>query len=81
MTTPWAEPLLVNVTWDPPLLRHGLPGTFPWGGGVALVRRLLADAGVAAGAFAPFRACRKRCDGPLAPVLASIRFQTASGSP
>lgn len=30
--TPWAGPLVVDVTWDPPLIRSGLPGKFPWSG-------------------------------------------------
>jgi len=30
--TPWAGPLLIDVTWDPALLARGLPGTFPWDG-------------------------------------------------
>ena len=28
--TPWAGPLRVDVTWDPPLIGHGLPGTLDW---------------------------------------------------
>jgi hypothetical protein len=30
--TPWAGPLRVDVTWDPPLVRRGLPGTLDWDG-------------------------------------------------
>jgi hypothetical protein len=30
--TPWAGPLRVDVTWDPLLVRHGLPGTLDWNG-------------------------------------------------
>ena len=30
--TPWAEPLRVDVTWDPPLIARGLPGTLDWDG-------------------------------------------------
>jgi hypothetical protein len=30
--TPWAGPLRVDVTWDPVLIRHGLPGTLDWDG-------------------------------------------------
>jgi hypothetical protein len=30
--TPWAGPLRVDVTWDPPLVRAGLPGTLDWDG-------------------------------------------------
>jgi hypothetical protein len=30
--TPWAGPLRVDVTWDPLLVRHGLPGTLDWDG-------------------------------------------------
>jgi hypothetical protein len=30
--TPWAGPLRVDVTWDPPLIAHGLPGTLDWDG-------------------------------------------------
>lgn len=32
--TPWAGPLRVDVTWDPPLLARGLAGTAPWSGNV-----------------------------------------------
>jgi hypothetical protein len=28
--TPWAGPLRVDVTWDPPLIEHGLSGTLRW---------------------------------------------------
>jgi hypothetical protein len=30
--TPWAGPLRVDVTWDPPLIARGLPGTLDWEG-------------------------------------------------
>lgn len=30
--TPWAGPLRVDVTWDPPLIERGLPGTLDWDG-------------------------------------------------
>jgi hypothetical protein len=30
--TPWAGPLLVDVTWDPALAAHGLASTRPWDG-------------------------------------------------
>jgi hypothetical protein len=30
--TPWDGPLRVDVTWDPPLVRRGLPGTLDWDG-------------------------------------------------
>lgn len=30
--TPWAGPLIVDVTWDPPLVERGLPGTLDWDG-------------------------------------------------
>ncbi len=30
--TAWAGPLRVDVTWDPPLIVHGLPGTVGWDG-------------------------------------------------
>jgi hypothetical protein len=30
--TPWAGPLRVDVTWDPPLIRRGLPGFLDWDG-------------------------------------------------
>lgn len=30
--TPWAGPLRVDVTWDPPLIVHGLPGDLDWDG-------------------------------------------------
>lgn len=30
--TPWAGPLRVDVTWDPPLVARGLPGTLAWDG-------------------------------------------------
>jgi len=32
VTTPWAGPLRVDVTWDPALVRWGLPGTLDWDG-------------------------------------------------
>lgn len=35
--TPWAGPLRVDVTWDPPLLARGLPGTRPWSGTTDMV--------------------------------------------
>lgn len=28
--TPWAGPLRADVTWDPPLVAYGLPGTLDW---------------------------------------------------
>lgn len=28
--TPWAGPVRVDVTWDPPLIAYGLPGTLDW---------------------------------------------------
>lgn len=31
-STPWAGPLRVDVTWDPPLITRGLPGTREWDG-------------------------------------------------
>ena len=30
--TTWAGPLRVDVTWDPPLIAQGLPGTLDWDG-------------------------------------------------
>ena len=30
--TPWAGPLLVDITWDPVVLAHGFRGTLPWAG-------------------------------------------------
>ncbi len=30
--TPWAGPLRVDVTWDPLLVKRGLPGTLEWDG-------------------------------------------------
>ena len=30
--SPWAGPLRVDVTWDPPLIRRGLAGTLRWDG-------------------------------------------------
>jgi len=30
--THWAGPLRVDVTWDPPLVERGLPGTLEWDG-------------------------------------------------
>ncbi len=30
--TPWAGPIRVDVTWDPPLIARGLPGTLGWDG-------------------------------------------------
>jgi hypothetical protein len=30
--TPWAGPLRVDLTWDPPLIERGLPGTLDWDG-------------------------------------------------
>lgn len=30
--TPWAGPLVVDVTWDPLLVRRGLPGALDWTG-------------------------------------------------
>lgn len=30
--TPWAGPLRADVTWDPPLIAYGLPGTLDWDG-------------------------------------------------
>jgi len=30
--TPWSGPLRVDVTWDPPLIVRGLPGTLDWDG-------------------------------------------------
>lgn len=30
LNTPWAGPLRVDVTWDPPLIAYGLPGTLDW---------------------------------------------------
>lgn len=32
VVTPWAGPLRVDVTWDPPLIARGLPGTLEWDG-------------------------------------------------
>lgn len=32
VVTPWAGPLRVDVTWDPPLIARGLPGTLDWDG-------------------------------------------------
>ena len=29
---PWAGPVRVDVTWDPPLIAYGLPGTLDWDG-------------------------------------------------
>lgn len=30
--TPWAGPLIVDITWDAPLLSRGLPGALGWTG-------------------------------------------------
>jgi hypothetical protein len=30
--TAWAGPLRVDITWDPPLIDRGLPGTLDWDG-------------------------------------------------
>ena len=30
VVTPWAGPLRVDVTWDPPLIERGLSGTVQW---------------------------------------------------
>jgi hypothetical protein len=30
--TPWTGPLRVDITWDPPLIERGLPGTIDWDG-------------------------------------------------
>lgn len=30
VNTPWSGPLRVDVTWDPPLIAYGLPGTLDW---------------------------------------------------
>jgi hypothetical protein len=30
--TPWAGPVRVDVTWDPPLIGRGLPGALDWDG-------------------------------------------------
>ena len=30
--TSWAGPLRVDITWDPPLIERGLPGTLNWDG-------------------------------------------------
>jgi hypothetical protein len=30
VVTPWAGPLRVDVTWDPPLAARGLPATLDW---------------------------------------------------
>ena len=30
--TPWVGPLRVDITWDPPLIERGLPGTMNWDG-------------------------------------------------
>jgi hypothetical protein len=30
--TPWAGPLRVDITWDPPLIARGIPGTVDWDG-------------------------------------------------
>lgn len=35
--TPWAGPLLVDVTWPPAAIRAGLPGTTGWDGGGDMV--------------------------------------------
>lgn len=32
VATPWAGPLLVDVTWHPAAVRAGLPGTLDWDG-------------------------------------------------
>lgn len=32
VATSWAGPLLVDVTWHPPAVRAGLPGTLDWDG-------------------------------------------------
>ena len=32
VATPWAGPLLVDVTWHPAAIRAGLPGTLDWNG-------------------------------------------------
>ncbi len=35
--TPWAGPLRVDITWDPPLVAHGLPATLNWDGSSDMV--------------------------------------------
>lgn len=35
--TPWAGPLLVDVTWHPAAIRAGLPGTLDWSGDTDMV--------------------------------------------
>lgn len=30
--TPWAGPCRVDISWDPPLIRYGLPGALDWDG-------------------------------------------------
>lgn len=32
VSTPWAGPLAVDVTWDPALVVQGFPGVLPWNG-------------------------------------------------
>ena len=37
LLTPWAGPLRVDITWDPPLAAHGLPATLGWNGSSDMV--------------------------------------------
>lgn len=53
--TPWAGPLRVDVTWDPPLLAYGLPGTMDWDGASDM---RLAVEGAGAGWTVPRRQLR-----------------------
>jgi hypothetical protein len=57
--TPWAGPLLVDVTWDPALAAHGLASTRPWDG--ASDMRLAVDADGAGWAVdrSTLRACKE----------------------
>ena len=41
--TPWAGPLLVDVTWDPPLLANGLQGVAPWDGASDMPYAIVTD--------------------------------------
>ena len=55
VNTPWAGPLRVDVTWDPPLVAYGLPGTLDWNGTSDM--RLAVD-GASAGWTVPRRGLR-----------------------
>lgn len=75
--TPWAGPLRVDVTWDPLLVRHGLPGTLDWDGRTDM---LLAGERAGRAGQSSATACarpRKRCD-PTFTAPASAKSATAS---